>query len=211
MVDYYMVLGVDPGANLSQIRRAFRELSHRHDPDHSGEAEAGPFMQIQEAYNALSDDSQRAQHEQDRAAPEASATPMRAERMNLFGMFDAFEPSREEIWQRWRKNFDSRHEGKTKTARELNVEVVISAEEARRPGSLAIEVPIGTLCEDCGGSGVSGYFDCDTCEGHGMLWEMRQLDVLLRPPVRDGMVVAVSLAHLGVNNLNLRVHVRVAQ
>jgi DnaJ-class molecular chaperone len=139
--------------------------------------------------------------------PVTHLTP--AKPMRLFGNFEQFEPSREETWARWRKNFDPPHASKSKTAKDLNVEVVISSEAAQHSSSLALEVPIGRLCQDCEGSGVSGYFLCDSCEGHGMLWETRRVDVLLRAPVQDGTVVPVSLGHLGVTNLNLRVRVRV--
>jgi DnaJ-class molecular chaperone len=129
----------------------------------------------------------------------------------LHDAFESYQPGRDEIWDWWRRNFDTRHESKSRRVKDLNVEVVISADQARRGGAIAIEVPIGWLCDQCEGSGSTGYFSCDACEGHGMLWDNRQIDVVLSAPVRDGTVMPVSLAHLGVGNVNLRIHVRVAQ
>jgi hypothetical protein len=51
---------------------------------------------------------------------------------------------------------------------------------------------------------------CPDCGGHGLLWDLARVDVLLAPPVRDGTMVPVSLRHLGMHNLLLRVHIRVA-
>ena len=137
------------------------------------------------------------------------ATPAFARPVELFGAFETFQPSREIIWDWWRRNFDPRHEGKSHLIRDMNVEVAIWADDAQRGGRIAIDVPIGALCEQCGGTGSTGYFTCDACGGHGMFWETHRVDVLLSPPVRNGMVMPVSLRHLGVRNLNLRVHVRV--
>jgi len=128
---------------------------------------------------------------------------------DLFESFEAFRPSREIIWDHWTRNFTHRVP-KSQPKRDLNVEVALSRQEAMHGGRLGLQIPVGKLCSRCDGSGSTGYFTCDLCQGHGMFWETAQVDVLLSPPVPDGMVIPVSLKHLGIENLNLRLHVSVA-
>ena len=52
MLNYYRILGLEPDADLSEIRRAFRVLAKRHHPDEGGDEE--PFKQIGIAFCVLS-------------------------------------------------------------------------------------------------------------------------------------------------------------
>ncbi|KAF3793823.1 DnaJ-like protein subfamily B member 6 [Nymphaea thermarum] len=86
---YYRVLGVDRGASVTEIRRAYRKLALQWHPDRwtrdpsvAGEAKR-QFQQIQEAYAVLSDEGKRA-------------------------LYDAglFDPLEEEDEVRWRETED---------------------------------------------------------------------------------------------------------
>jgi DnaJ-class molecular chaperone len=132
------------------------------------------------------------------------------EPIDLFRSFHTFRPGLEELLDRWQQNFTHRHEPKSRTVRDLNVELVLSPAQARAGGSVPLEVPLGHVCATCEGTGVTGYFTCDACEGHGLTWETARVDVLLSPPVRDHAVIEVPLGHLGVRNFVLRIHARVA-
>lgn len=59
--DYYKILEVAPGATQQQIKQAFRQLVQRYHPDKNdgSHAAALQYMEIQEAYNVLSDPKQR--------------------------------------------------------------------------------------------------------------------------------------------------------
>ena len=62
--DYYEVLGVARGADKSDLKRAFRKLAQQYHPDINKTAEAeGKFKEINEAYQILSDDQQRAAYD----------------------------------------------------------------------------------------------------------------------------------------------------
>lgn len=58
----YKVLGVTPGADRSEIRKAFHKLSLTHHPDKAGDTEESheKFTKIQDAYNKLTESSERA-------------------------------------------------------------------------------------------------------------------------------------------------------
>ena len=68
-MDLYLVLGVAPDATPGQIRRAFRELALVLHPDRAGPASAARFRELVEAYRALSDPEQRADHDAARHRP----------------------------------------------------------------------------------------------------------------------------------------------
>ncbi len=59
-LDYYAVLEVEPAASDEEIKRAYRNLAKRYHPDLSMDPEATErFLQIQQAYEVLSDPGRR--------------------------------------------------------------------------------------------------------------------------------------------------------
>lgn len=68
-VDYYRVLGVDPGADPRAIRSAYRRLARRFHPDLAKDHRAPRrFLLLREAYEVLSDPEARRRY--DRALAE---------------------------------------------------------------------------------------------------------------------------------------------
>ncbi len=59
---YYEVLGVDKKANKEEIKKAFYKLAHKHHPDKNA-GDDKTFKEVNEAYQALSDDTKRAQYD----------------------------------------------------------------------------------------------------------------------------------------------------
>lgn len=60
--DYYRILGVAPNATHADIKKKFRMLALQYHPDRNEDSEFAlvRFREVQEAYNALSNDSLRA-------------------------------------------------------------------------------------------------------------------------------------------------------
>lgn len=65
MIDYYIILEVEEDATLSIIKKSFRVLAKKYHPDLNPEDEeaAQKFVQINEAYNVLSDEKARAKYD----------------------------------------------------------------------------------------------------------------------------------------------------
>lgn len=52
--DYYGILGIDPGATITEIRQAYRRLAHRCHPDVADDPDGEPkFKAASEAYRTL--------------------------------------------------------------------------------------------------------------------------------------------------------------
>src|ERR1700704_923768 len=77
-MDFYIVLGVERGATVPDIKRAYKRLARRFHPDiNPGDRmAAAQFRQIAEAYETLSDPDRRRQYDtRGHAAAAAAADP----------------------------------------------------------------------------------------------------------------------------------------
>lgn len=60
-MDHYSTLGVNKGASVDEIKKAYRGLAMKHHPDRGGDQIQ--FQKIQEAYDTLSNDQKRAEYD----------------------------------------------------------------------------------------------------------------------------------------------------
>lgn len=68
-MNYYDTLGVNRNSSPEEIKKAYRRLASKHHPDRGGDEAV--FKKVQEAYDVLSDERQRAQY--DNPQPEWNA------------------------------------------------------------------------------------------------------------------------------------------
>jgi curved DNA-binding protein CbpA len=60
MQDYYKILGLEPGADVESIHKAYRQLAKVYHPDLNGSEQANAyFILLNEAYTVLSDEGKR--------------------------------------------------------------------------------------------------------------------------------------------------------
>lgn len=209
--NYYVVLGVTPDANPAQLRKAYRRLCHECHPDHDRTG-ADRFIRPKNAYQALTDPAERSEH--DRALglrrPRKMPRPISHSPIDLIRDFERHTPSAEEIIATFARNFTHRHEPKAVHARDVNLEVVLTPAEAARGCAIPLSVPVFRPCQSCSGTGVTGSYRCDICDGHGSERIDARVDVIVPARTVDGTAIPISLKHLGITNLYLRVLVHIA-
>ncbi len=65
MKDYYKILGIEPGADLESIRKAYRNQAKIYHPDLNNSAQANEFfILLNEAHTVLTDEAQRIVYDQ---------------------------------------------------------------------------------------------------------------------------------------------------
>lgn len=73
MKDYYQVLGVNPAASATEIKRAYRQLAVVYHPDKNPDPQAEQFFkEVNEAYDVLGDEAKRTQYDYRRQNPYAT-------------------------------------------------------------------------------------------------------------------------------------------
>jgi len=214
MDDYYLLLGIGRESGMTQIKRAYRLLSVRFHPDVTGDEGVEAYGRLREAYETLAHPGRKADYDRKLSlTEEVGLGRERPERlfdgaMDLMGEFGTVRPGTDEVLAHILSNFTGR-EAKSHPHRELNVEVVLSAEQAMKGGVVPMMVPVARVCAGCGGSGRAGFFMCDACGGHGTVWAKARVEVRVPANVVDGQVIETSLRHLGIRNMWLKTHVRV--
>lgn len=66
--DYYDILGVPKGASEDDIKKSYRKLAMKWHPDRDG-GDANKFLELQEAYNYLSDPAKKADYDRNGFKP----------------------------------------------------------------------------------------------------------------------------------------------
>lgn len=158
-------------------------------------------------------DERQLEHAEERlqAGLEADVRPSEVGALDFFRVFSnllSYSPSSEEMLDSYIRNFTGRHIPKSQPVHALNLEVVLTPQQASEGGRLPIRVPVFDVCEQCGGSGQSGFFTCDQCAGRGMTERFCQVDVLIPSNLKGEMVVPVSLKQFGIGGAYLNVRVR---
>ena len=192
-MDFYVTLGLERGATLREIKRAYRRLARRFHPDiNPGDREAEAFFRhVIEAYETLNDPERRQDYDA-HGATATKATPASVE----FQGFD-FSASADgslastfgdlfaDVFRsRGSQGVTDRPEGGV----DLHAEASLTFEEAIRGATRKITLTRLAACPVCQGAGVrrAGERRCAQCHGTGTLrW------------ARGHMVFSKICAHCG--------------
>jgi molecular chaperone DnaJ len=185
--DYYEILSVKKSATLDEIKKSYRELALRYHPDrvpHEQKKEAEEkFKEISEAYAVLSDAQKRALYDQHGH----SGIDQRYAQEDIFKGADFSSIFRdmgdygfggsifEEIFGDLGSSIfggtgSSRHSGRQKRGRDLEIAVDISLEEAASGVEKTVTIPRYELCATCSGTGAkpgTKKSACPECKGAG--------------------------------------------
>ncbi|MEJ2337259.1 MAG: DnaJ domain-containing protein [Gemmatimonadales bacterium] len=218
--DYYVILGVPRQVSQTGIRARYRDLVKDLHPDVAGEDSTQAFQDIAEAYGVLSDPEHRRQHNQALRIRERRAAPRRAtegvgaperrrEPLSLRD-FRTVRPSFEALFERILRNFSAARVPKSEHLEPLDFEVILTPEEAALGGAIPIGIPVLRTCMGCGGTGRLWMSACPQCAGKGMATHERVVEIRI-PPIGGPTAVFEAMLHgLGIENLYLRLHVRVS-
>jgi molecular chaperone DnaJ len=202
--DYYLILGVGRGADLDQIKQAYRTIVKTCHPDLAVDPDADRFRQIQEAYETLSDQDRRRRYDADLGPKSETprARPRKAQKPKAGPMegctkgtsFDLFETG-----------------GPDSESRDLYFEVVLDPEEAVRGCLAPIRFPVQTPCPACFGEGYQGTGFCPACGGRGLVKRWSCVSVAIPPQTVDGAAATFSLDAFGLPGGRLNLVIRVEE
>jgi len=181
--DYYEILGVQKGASLNDIKKAYRNLALKHHPDRVApdrkkEAEER-FKEISESYAVLSDPQKRSQYDQfGHAGIDSKYSSEDIFRTADFSSIFEDMGFGGEMFEDILGSFGifgggtRRRSRGPNRGRDLEYEIEISFEEAAFGAKKTINIPRHGLCDACNGTGAkpgTKKTDCPTCSGRGQV------------------------------------------
>jgi molecular chaperone DnaJ len=200
-MDLYIILGLERGATLNDIKRAYKRLARKHHPDiNPGDRLAEQkFRQIAEAYETLSDPDRRREYD---------ATGSRDEEMGArpygFEGFDftvsvhgADAPTFGDLFADVFSQREARRaSGEPERGVDLHQTVLLEFEEALRGGQRAITVTRQEHCRTCHGLGRLHVSEtrCVHCHGSGVVKSARGHMVFSKPCAQCGGTGALRQA-----------------
>jgi molecular chaperone DnaJ len=217
--DLYSLLGLESDASMDLIESAYRELVSELYPDlleHDREI----FLRIQKAYFTLTNAGRRKAYDESllggekplNLPPVESLAPEKTVdlgEVSLTHSFQTIRPSFEQLFGRLWSNFTLLTRPKAETIESLNVEIILSPEEALRGGQVRVFIPSQFKCPVCEGRGGVGPFECWRCDGRGIVAGEYPLLVSFSAGI-SGNVVEIPLDRFGIQNFYLKVYFRVS-
>ena len=168
--DYYEVLGVQRGAGLDEIKKAYRKLAVKYHPDRNpGDPQAEEsFKEAAEAYGVLSDEEKRARYDRYGHAGMSGAAGFDPSQFadfgdilgDLFGFGDLFGTR-------------GRRSNRPARGNDLRYDLQIDFMEAVFGKEVSLLVPRVISCATCGGSGAKPGTQPVTCTGCGGRGQIR--------------------------------------
>ncbi len=212
--NYYIVLGVSPGATRKRIKQAYRDLVKRFHPDGGGaETSAAKFKEVQKAYETLSDTGLRADYDKKlhrcispspQKIPESIHSVPHAPWGNLFGCRSIVDEFFGGLVDR---PYASGRSGSVD--KDLAVEMILDINEAHQGGLFPVGIPLQEPCAECNRSGFQYPFICPGCRGNGYIQSERRFSISVPPHTRDGTKVCLPLDDIGLRGVHLYLFIRV--
>ena len=198
MKNYYEVLGVEKDAPLDQIKKAYRKLVRKYHPDMGETSDLERFLEIQKAFEVLSNQERRAEYDRDLSRSQqpdsSSGGPSR------FGFFPGGKWESWFLEDLWFDRFASFPMSWWETVPGV-LEIVLSPDEVKTNRFISVDIPVETLCAECRGSGFKGFFFCSTCRGEGTVRRLHPIKLPIPPGNRFNQILEVDLRELGLTGV----------
>lgn len=171
--DYYEVLGVSRSATEEEIKKAFRRLAKQYHPDANKEQGAeARFIEVNEAYEVLSDPQKRAAY--DRYGHAGVGNGMAGAGFSDFSSFSSINDLFETFFAG--ASGTQRRAGSQRGA-DIRYELTITFEEAVFGCQKEIDLPRWETCTNCRGNGAqpgTSTTRCPACQGTGEVRRVQQ-------------------------------------
>src|SRR5438128_4830394 len=187
--DYYKTLGVDKKASAEEIKKAYRKLARKYDPDRNPDdkqAEAR-FKEVSQAYDVLGDPEKRKQYDSGTGPFATGAGPGGG--FGGFGNFDFDASSMGDILSNLFGGRGARQRPRAERGADLEAAVSISFDQAVAGAQLPLSVPMRATCETCRGTGAQPGTTpsvCPQCEGRGIETQGQGMFSISQPCSRCG-------------------------
>lgn len=176
--DYYEVLGVEKGATVDDIKKAYRKLAMKYHPDQNKEPGAEEkFKELSEAYAVLSDDQKRSKY--DRLGHAGMSGYSDADFYNNANFNDIFRDMGFGNYDNIFDVFFGGRGGQRGPARgaDLRYDVEVDFKDAAFGVEKEISFPRMDTCDTCHGSGAkpgTKVYNCSACDGTGQVRQVTQ-------------------------------------
>ena len=168
--DYYQILGVEKGASVDEIKKAYRKLAMKYHPDQGGDQEK--FKEVNEAYQVLGDEQKRRQYDQFGSAGPGAGFGGGGFDFSGFqgGGFSDIGDIFETFFGGGSFTGRERQKAGPRRGEDLQMEIVIDFMKAVFGVEETIEVMRYEICDSCSGKGAPSdakIITCSTCQGTG--------------------------------------------
>ncbi len=210
---YYVTLGISRGANLNQIKKAYRRVVKKVHPDSTQSIDSQQFREVREAYETLSDENARRRYDatlQRQPTPVhiSSVTKETKQRSSAFNEMIGFKSFVDDYFEGFVPGFFYKERYRP-PKKDLYYEVILSPSEAMLGGLFPIRVPIFEKCPQCHRDGFRDSFYCYECDGRGYRYAEREFSLSIPPQTDHNTEATVSLEDIGLPGVNLYVRIQI--
>jgi molecular chaperone DnaJ len=211
--NYYVTLGISRGANLNQIKKAYRKIAKKVHPDTTQSIDSQRFREAREAYETLADEDTRRQYDADL---KSQPSPVRIssvaddikQRSSAFEQMKRFGSIMDDFFEGFVPGFFDKERYRS-PQKDLYYEVILSPQEAINGGLFPIKVPVFENCPRCHQTGFRASLFCPDCNGRGYRQAEREFYLSIPPRTSHGTEATVSLEDIGLPDANLFVRVHI--
>jgi molecular chaperone DnaJ len=176
-MDFYVLLGLERGATVRDIQRAYRRLARRYHPDiNPGDRTAEAlFRQIVEAYETLSDPDRRRRYDNHETDPGTVRTTYRFEGFDFSEAGAGDESTFGDLFADLFRRADAQGPNRPEQGVDLHASLSLGFERSLEGGEHPVTVTRLVACVPCRGLGVVPVADgvCPACQGTGTVVRAR--------------------------------------
>jgi DnaJ-class molecular chaperone len=213
--NYYVTLGIEREANLSEIKRAYRRAMKRYHPDATGKGPADPdkLMEARNAYEVLSNREKRRAYDAELNYP---YRPVRIRKVkdiknrgSIWGRMKGFQPWLDNFSDEILPGYYRRRTGRSPISKELYLEVILTPMEAQAGGLFPVKVPIVEACPGCDPTAWCSDFYCLACLGYGVVRSYCEFNLNIPPNTQHETTAEVPMDALGYSDVRLYLDIKI--